>query len=512
MENKHPLLSICIPTFNRAPYLRQTLESIVIQDAFLDGDEIEVTISDNCSTDDTEAVVAPFLLAHPGKIVYHRHPQPIWADSNFEAVLRLGRGAYMKLHNDNLLVLNGTLAEILKVVRTTQAEQPVLFFTNGNMNAGNPIEVLDNLNDFVRRVSFFSTWIGGFGIWREQFQAMPDFSRYTKLKLIQTDVLMRLMCTGQKRAIVLYGQYFSGQHIGRKGGYNIAEVFGQNYLYILKQYLLTGALDKAVYEAEKKAILLRHILPYYFSDDNDFERSGFFPYMQEYLYDDYFHEAIENLIAHPPKAAAPAPAPAPAEEEKVGQYWRALNGHNHTTLAISGPVDLSKITAGRRSYGEISVMGYGREAEALRIGSFVSIAGEVKFMLGGNHPHQGFSTFPFLVKYFGVPLESSTKGPIVVGDDVWIGYDTLVLSGVTIGQGAVIAAGSVVTRDVAPYTIVGGNPARYIKHRYQPEVVEKMLRFDFAKLSDETILQNRELLYQGLMPDNVDAILAKLQA
>ncbi|MYM70403.1 glycosyltransferase [Pseudoduganella sp. FT55W] len=510
MDNPRILLSICIPTFNRGALLRNTLESIVTQAEFAEG-EAEVVISDNCSTDDTEALVAPFVQAYPGKVIYHRHPEPIWADSNFEAVLKMGRGAFMKLHNDNLMLMNGALGELLKVVRVTEAEKPVIFVTNGTMNAGNPIEALASMNDFVRRVSFISTWIGGFGIWREQFEAMPDFARYAKLKLVQTDVVLRLLAQG-RRAIVLYQPYFAIQGVGRKGGYNIAEVFGQNYLYILKAHLLTGMLDKDVYEAEKKAILLRHIIPCYFDDNNDFHRTGFFPYLQDYLYDDYFHHAVENLIAHPPKAAAAAaaPAPAPTPQEQIAQYWRNINPHNSTSMTAAGPVNLAKVTCGRRTYGDLHVIGYGREAEGLTIGSFCSIAGSVKFMLGGNHPYKGFSSFPFLVHYFGVQLESVTKGPIVLEDDVWIGYDTLVLSGVTIGRGAVIAAGSVVTRDIPPYSIAGGNPARVIKQRFPQEVIDKLCKVDYSRLSDDAILRNREILYQELTAENADAILAKL--
>ncbi|MTW35079.1 glycosyltransferase [Pseudoduganella danionis] len=512
------ILSICIPTFNRGPFLKQTLESIVAQPAFHATHDIEVCISDNCSDDSTAAVGQAFAAAYPDKIQYQRHPEPIFPDKNFEAALRMGSGAYLKLHNDNLVILDGSLAELVKVYSAVQTEKPVVFFTNGNMYAGQPLEILPNLDAFVARVSYFATWIGGFGMWREEFYAMPDFSRNAHLKLVQTDVMLRLMGIG-KRAIVLYGNYFAGVNAGRKSGYNVAQVFGQNYLSLLKPYLASGQLSNEVFQAEKKSLLINHIIPYYFGKDNDFSKTGFFEYMQDYLHDDYFYQAVEHLIGTAPAAAAAAPAPAPAPapveksfEEQKADYWRALNPHNHTVLTMSaGPFDFSKISVGRRTYGELNIMAYGRDAERLTIGSFVSIASEVKFMLGGNHPYAGFSTFPFLVKYFGETLESSTKGPIVVGDDVWIGYDVLIMSGVTIGQGAIIAAGSVITKDVAPYTIVGGNPARYIKHRYAPAIVEKMLAFDFNKVSDARLLANRELLYQGLTEENVDAILAALQ-
>ena len=509
------LLSICIPTFNRAALLKQTLDSIVCQAPFTDGRAIEVVISDNCSSDDTQAVVAPFVAAYPDQVRYFRHAEGIPADMNFETVLRHGRGAFLKLHNDNLLIHNGSLAEIVKVVAATEAEKPVLFFTNGNMNLGQPIEVLATLNDFVRRVSYFSTWIGGFGVWRAEFAVMTDFARCAKLQLLQTDVLLRRMAAG-KRAIVLYDTYFQGQEVAKKGGYNIAQVFGHNYLSLLKQYLALGLLQDAVFQAEKHRLLLYHIIPYYFDKNNDFLKSGFFPYMQDYLHDDYFYKAIENLIdvmpARPPAPAPAAPPADPAEAYQIqaAEQWRALNAHNETILAHAyGRFDFNKVTCGRRSYGGLTVWTFGCGDEGLRIGHFVSIADEVKFLLGGNHRHDGVSTFPFMAKYFGT-AESGSKGPIVIGDDVWVGYNSTILSGVTIGQGAVVAAGSMVNKDVPPYAIVGGNPARLIKYRHPPEVIARLARLDYARVSDQSILRNRELLSLPLTLDNVDLVIERL--
>lgn len=509
METSNFALSICIPTFNRAPLLQKTLDSIVKQPAFCEAREVEIVISDNCSEDDTAAVAARFVAAFPAQIRYYRNASNI-VDANFEVALSKGRGGFLKLHNDNLLLNDGGLTDMINVIRATIAEKPVLFFKNGNKYNGNPIEVCNNLDEFVACVSYFSTWIGGFGIWREQFQAISDFSRNVRLKLVQTDVLFRLVAAG-KRAIVLCNPYFTGISNGKKGGYNIAEVFGKNYLSLLKAYLGAGTLSQAAFQAEKKTLLIDHIIPYYFDQENDFLKTGFFPYMDDYLQDDYFYAAIEHLIFSAPKAAAVA-AEIPIEE-RVKNYWRLLNPHNETILVrTTGPFNFAKVTVGRRSYGELTVRTFGDEAESLTIGSFVSIADEVTFLLGGNHPYRGFSTFPFLAKYFGVLVESKTKGPIVVGDDVWIGLNSTILSGVTIGQGAIVAAGSVVTKDVPPYSIVGGNPALVIKYRFEKEIIEKLCKFDFAQLSDEAIKANRDFLYDALTLENTDGMLAKLSA
>src|SRR5450830_137519 len=500
-----PVLSLCIPTFNRGGLLKRALESITSQEVFVNTSEVEIVIADNCSTDETQSVSEAFATAYPGKIKYIRNSTNIGAELNFELVLASGTGVYLKLLNDNLLVRDGSLAEILKVIKATSIEKPVIFLTNGNKHSKDQIVVANNLSEFVRDVSFFSTWIGGFGIWRDEFYEISDFSRNSHLRLVQTDILLRMLAAG-KRAIILLETYFVGMDVGTKGGYNIAEVFGNNYLSLLKNYRTLGLLDAGVYEHEKKEVLLKHIIPYYFDKNNNFHKTGFFPHMHDYINDNYFYEAIEGLISTTPAAEIQQETP----EQKVANIWRNLNPHNETKLHLSGIANLDKVKVGRRTYGKLLLHGFGHQEESLTIGSFVSIAENVNFLMGGNHPYSGFSTFPFKAKYFST-LEATTKGGIVVGDDVWIGYNSTILSAVTIGQGAVIAAGSMVTRDVAPYSIVGGNPAKLIKYRFDKEIIAKLSAFDFSQLNDETILHNKDNLYATLTSENVDTILGQLR-
>lgn len=117
----------------------------------------------------------------------------------------------------------------------------------------------------------------------------------------------------------------------------------------------------------------------------------------------------------------------------------------------------------------------------LIIGKFCSIAPKVRFMMdGGNHRMDG-STFPFNI--FGNGWERYTpslkqlpiKGDTIIGNDVWIGRRATIMPGVRIGDGAIISAEAVVVRDVEPYTIVGGNPAREIRKRFSPEVIQELL-------------------------------------
>jgi len=127
---------------------------------------------------------------------------------------------------------------------------------------------------------------------------------------------------------------------------------------------------------------------------------------------------------------------------------------------------------------------YGFGPERLIIGRFCAIGAGVRFLMpGANHADLGPSTFPFGI--FGEPWASRTmdlvmgaqsRGDTVVGHDVWFGYQALIMPGVTIGHGAVVASASVVARDVPPYAVVAGNPARVVRMRYDEEDVARLLR------------------------------------
>ncbi len=135
--------------------------------------------------------------------------------------------------------------------------------------------------------------------------------------------------------------------------------------------------------------------------------------------------------------------------------------------------------------------------ETLTIGKFVQIARGAFFITSSaNHKADGFSTYPFrsfnLAETGGYP-DLPFKNT-VVGNDVWIGHNATIMPGVTIGDGAIIAAASVVTRYVPPYSIVGGNPAKVIRMRFEPHIVERLLNIAWWNWPDEKIEQNFEIL------------------
>jgi virginiamycin A acetyltransferase len=135
------------------------------------------------------------------------------------------------------------------------------------------------------------------------------------------------------------------------------------------------------------------------------------------------------------------------------------------------------------------------EGDKLIIGKFCSIASDVKFIMNGaNHRTDWLTTYPFPIFAGGwevaMPETWPNKGDTVIGNDVWIGYDALTLPGIHIGDGAIIAARAVVTRDVAPYAVVGGNPATEIRKRFQEQAIAELLAIRWWDWPIEKITRN----------------------
>jgi acetyltransferase-like isoleucine patch superfamily enzyme len=167
------------------------------------------------------------------------------------------------------------------------------------------------------------------------------------------------------------------------------------------------------------------------------------------------------------------------------------NQHNHTTANTMFP--LSQVTVGEHTYGPLHLHFFRDPDEAIHIGRLCSIADDVHILAGGEHPMDRPVTFP-LSFYLTDPndMGSSTRGPVVIGDDVWIGRRVLILSGVTIGQGAVIGAGSVVSRDVPPYAIYAGG--RVVRYRFDDATRAAMERLDWGTVDTDTLRQNISML------------------
>lgn len=147
--------------------------------------------------------------------------------------------------------------------------------------------------------------------------------------------------------------------------------------------------------------------------------------------------------------------------------------------------------------------------DLLTIGKFCAIARGARFIMNGaNHKLTGISTYPFQIfgggweRVMPKPGELPNKGDTIVGNDVWIGYESLIMPGVRIGNGAIIAARSVVVRDVPAYTIAGGNPAGVIKRRFSEETIRELERISWWDWPVAKISRNLEAIVGG----NVDEL------
>lgn len=147
--------------------------------------------------------------------------------------------------------------------------------------------------------------------------------------------------------------------------------------------------------------------------------------------------------------------------------------------------------------------------DRLVVGKFCSIACGAKFLFtSANHTMCSFSsyTFPIFFEEWGLDKKDiidawDNKGDIVIGSDVWIGYEAVILSGITIGDGAIIGARAVVTKDVPPYTIMGGVPTKPIRKRFSDDVISKLVELQWWNWPENRIRQNIEAIQSGRMED-----------
>ncbi|GGH14822.1 CatB-related O-acetyltransferase [Mucilaginibacter phyllosphaerae] len=179
---------------------------------------------------------------------------------------------------------------------------------------------------------------------------------------------------------------------------------------------------------------------------------------------------------------------------------------------ISRHIKSGMLTVGANTYGinHLTIHSYKGSEAKVNIGKFCSIGPNLLIITGGIHPGDWVSTYPFRVKWNmegkyhdGMP---STKGDIIIENDVWIGSGVTVLSGITIGSGAIIASNSMVTKSVAPYTVVGGNPAKPIKQRFDNDTVNALLKLKWWDMPDNEILKFVPLLSSNQVNDFLEAV------
>lgn len=180
--------------------------------------------------------------------------------------------------------------------------------------------------------------------------------------------------------------------------------------------------------------------------------------------------------------------------------WHLNNLENQTMPMTFFPIGDVKI--GKGTYGDLNIYKFNNISK-IKIGCYCSIGQNTSFIIDADHPLHHISTYPYKTMLLHTEKrEAISKGDINIGDDVWIGFGSIIMSGVTIGQGAVVAAGSIVTRDVPAYAIVGGIPAKLIKYRFDPDMIKELVKVDYSKLTKEMVNDHIDNLYKELKNKN----------
>ena len=263
-STNNPLLSICIPTYNRANLLKKTLDCIVTQRVFIETDHVEVVISNNNSTDNTEEVALDFQSRFPNKIVYIRTKETTSASVNFANALLHAQGELCKLHNDSVSIQPEFLESVISLMQKSSDKKYPIFFLNGNWHSHDETTLCESISDFVSHVSFYMTWIGGFSILKEDIQKYVQHFIESNHQFPHTEILLKLLEHG--RSILVYNAKFGEEYpevtkpITTK---ILEEVYIGEYIPMLRKYVDDAMLRHSTYGREVTKTIIFYMAYYY---------------------------------------------------------------------------------------------------------------------------------------------------------------------------------------------------------------------------------------------------------
>lgn len=183
--------------------------------------------------------------------------------------------------------------------------------------------------------------------------------------------------------------------------------------------------------------------------------------------------------------------------------FRYLNRHNRVYPSNYFPIEC--VCVGKKTYGALKVVWMASNKTKLVIGNYCSIGPDVTFLVGGRHNYKRISLFPFQSLVFKQPSKDVINNDIIIEDDVWLGYNCLIMSGVRIGKGSVIGAKSVVTKDVPPYSVFVGN--KVVKKRFSDDIIKKLMTIDYSTICIDSNSAYGEYCQTEITEENVDQII-----
>lgn len=248
MKEEHlPILTICIPTYNRAKILRENLMGINEQLKAIDTNEVELIVSDNCSPDNTFDVVASMKeLGLP--IVYNRNEENIGADRNFLKCMHLARGKYVYLLGDDDFLEDNAIKRLLDVLR---GKNYGLVYIDTRHELDGSVKEYQDRSEFIKKVSYFYTFMSGCIFRSAAINRVEREDRYIATCLLQMPFYLQSTLMFDTNAVITFPVIKQvGADASNNGGYNYFEVFVKNYLTILGEYIE----DKKLFSWLKKDI------------------------------------------------------------------------------------------------------------------------------------------------------------------------------------------------------------------------------------------------------------------
>ena len=281
------VLSICIPTYNRAIILESSLKTL-LSDPDFNCEEIEIVVCDNCSTDNTKEIMLNFPM-----VKYYRNDKNE-SFYNLTTVLNHATGKYLKLFNDTFCFKPNVLKQLIERIKLHQDESKNLFFYPNFIHNYNTVKEINSIDAFFSECSYNTTWTASIGFWKKDFDALTNKNRYAPQHFPQLEWMYRIVNNG-KSTIIYFRDLFEITIPNKKGGYNVFKTFVEDYLNIV----IREKLSFIVYEKEKYRLCKNFVYPWLLimlveSNDNfTFETTGAFRILfKKYWYEPYFYPML----------------------------------------------------------------------------------------------------------------------------------------------------------------------------------------------------------------------------